>query len=268
LPTVWSNCLAGWWLGGGGNVEPLWFLLVGTSLIYIGGMFLNDAFDVEFDRQHCNERPIPSGRIALDAVWGWGLCGLALGAACLVWPGKLTGGLGLLLVLSVIIYDAVHKKINFSPVLMGICRFLLYLIAASTGANGVTGWAIWGGLAMAAYIMGLSYLARRESLRGPFRLWPLAMLAMPAILALLMNANGYREAAMLLCLVQLLWMLRCVRYTLWSLEPKIGRTVSGLLAGIVLVDWLAMADAPRDIGVVFIAFFVLALLFQRFIPAT
>src|SRR3954466_334869 len=128
LPTVWSNCLAGWWLGGGGKTEALPFLLCGASLIYIGGMFLNDAFDVEFDRQHRKERPIPSGGIALDAVWRWGFAGLALGAVCLLWPGKLTGGLGLLLVFSVLLYDAVHKLIAFSPVLMGLCRFLLYVI--------------------------------------------------------------------------------------------------------------------------------------------
>src|SRR5438309_11599208 len=82
LPTVWSNCLAGWWLGGAGRTEALPFLLIGTSLIYIGGMFLNDAFDVDFDRQHRQERPIPSGQIALDAVWRWGLGGLAVGAVC------------------------------------------------------------------------------------------------------------------------------------------------------------------------------------------
>src|SRR5213075_1303788 len=68
LPTVWSNCLAGWWLGGGGNSGMLPFLFAGVTLLYLGGMFLNDAFDVEFDRQHREERPIPSGRISLATV--------------------------------------------------------------------------------------------------------------------------------------------------------------------------------------------------------
>src|SRR6202021_3338880 len=69
LPTVWSNCLAGWWLAGGGNFKALPLLLAGTSFLYIGGMFLNDAFDVGFDRQRRAERPIPSGQISLAAVW-------------------------------------------------------------------------------------------------------------------------------------------------------------------------------------------------------
>jgi len=42
-----------------------------------------------------------------------------------------------------------------------------------------------------------------------------------------------------------LWVLRSLRTYLWAVERQIGRTVSGLLAGIVFVDWLAVADA-RD----------------------
>ena len=61
LPTVWSNCLAGWWLGGGGNYANLLLLLLGATLLYAGGMFLNDAFDAEFDTQYRRARPIPSG---------------------------------------------------------------------------------------------------------------------------------------------------------------------------------------------------------------
>jgi 4-hydroxybenzoate polyprenyltransferase len=48
LPTVWSNCLAGWWLSGGGNVWKLPLLFFGVSALYTVGMFLNDA---DFDRQ-------------------------------------------------------------------------------------------------------------------------------------------------------------------------------------------------------------------------
>src|SRR5437870_1291348 len=113
LPTVWSNCLAGWWLGGGGDFKNLTFLLAGATFLYIGGMFLNDAFDAEFDRRHRKERPIPSALIELKTVWRWGLAWLALGIFCLVWPGKVTGGLGLALALCIILYDAVHKLIAF-----------------------------------------------------------------------------------------------------------------------------------------------------------
>lgn len=54
--------MAAWILGGGGN-NLLLRLCLGASLLYIGGMFLNDACDVWFDVRHRRERPIPAGHI-------------------------------------------------------------------------------------------------------------------------------------------------------------------------------------------------------------
>lgn len=268
LPTVWSNCLAGWWLGGGGNFDQLPFLFSGVTLIYLGGMFLNDAFDEDFDRQHRRERPIPSGAATAKSVWRWGLVLLGVGAACLYWLGTVAGWLGFALVVCVLVYDAIHKLITFSPVLMGICRFFVYVIAAAVGVSGVTGWAIWCGLALGAYVTGLSFVARRESARGPMQYWPLILLAVPILLALIMNAGPFRPPALLLAAIFGLWVLRCLRHTLWSPVRRVGRTVSGLLAGIVLVDWLAIADAPLELSFVFLGLFLAALLLQRFVPAT
>ncbi len=268
LPTVWSNCLAGWWLGGGGNYKRLPPLLIGATLLYLAGMFLNDAFDQEFDTQYRRSRPIPSGAIPAREVWQIGLGLLGAGLLCFIWLGRAPGILALLLVACILIYDAVHKMITLSPVIMAACRFFLYLVAASTGANGVTGWPIWCGLALAAYIIGLSNLARKESTPGPLQYWPCLLLAMPILLALVMNANGYRRPALLLSCVLALWVVRCLRYTLGGLERNIGRTVSGLLAGIVWVDLLAVADCPQLFALLFIILFLSALVSQRFVPAT
>jgi hypothetical protein len=269
LPTVWSNCLAGWWLGGAGNLEKLPFLLAGTMFLYIGGMFLNDAFDVEFDRQHRTERPIPSGAIMPGAVWRWGLGWLALGVLSLLWLGKLTGGLGLALSLCIVLYDAIHKRVSFGPMLMGMCRFFVYVIAASAACNGVTGWPMWCGLALGLYVIGVSYQARAESTQGALRYWPVLLLGAPIVLALIMNTQSFRQAALLLSIVFGLWVIICLRYSVWSAERDLGRTVSGLLAGIVFVDWLAVGpDAPRTLSVALIALFVMALGLQRFVPAT
>jgi 4-hydroxybenzoate polyprenyltransferase len=78
LPTVWSNCLAGWVLQGRGSAWRFTVLCFGATCLYIGGMYLNDAFDVEFDRRFRRDRPIPSGAISLEAVeagapsgWFW-----------------------------------------------------------------------------------------------------------------------------------------------------------------------------------------------------
>src|SRR6266850_188892 len=211
------------------------------------------------------------GRVSnLPTVWSNCLAGgwLALGMVCLFCAGKVAGELGIALAFCIILYDAIHKLIDFAPVLMGICRFFLYVIAASTGIHGVTGASVWCGLALGAYIVGLSYVARRESRRDVLRYWPLGLLAAPVVLAIIMDVNEYREGALLLSAVLGLWSLRCLRHTLWAEERDIGQTVSGLLAGIVFVDWLAVADAPNNAALVFVVLFLLALFSQKVVPAT
>src|SRR3974390_1835133 len=82
LPTVWSNCLAAWWLGGSGAWGNFGLLCLGATLLYTGGMFLNDAFDVEFDRKYRSERPIASGQVSLRFVWMSTVILLSLGVLC------------------------------------------------------------------------------------------------------------------------------------------------------------------------------------------
>ncbi len=268
LPTVWSNCLAGWLLGGGGNLNALVVLALGATLMYLGGMFLNDAFDVEFDRLHRVERPIPSGAITLAAVWQFGFGLLIGGALILISLGKITGSLAICLMMWILLYDAVHKLVAFSPVIMAMCRIFLYLVACSVGRDGVTGWGVWGGIVLGCYIVGLSYLARRESTKGAIQYWPCLFLAAPIVLSAIMNDESYRQSGWLRCAVLVLWMARCLKSTFGTSDRNVGRTVGGLLAGIVLVDWLVVADAPPELGMVFILLFVAALLFQRLVPAT
>ena len=269
LPTLWSNCLAGWLLGGGGSAWRFFLLCLGGTCLYVGGMFLNDAFDVEFDREYRKERPIPSGQIALDEVWRWGFGWLGVGTVILVLLGKATGALTAILLLCIVLYDAVHKHVGLSPLLMSACRFFLYLVAASSALQGVTGLAVWSALALAAYIVGLSFLARQESTHGTLNSWPCSLLVAPIVLALLVNVGDYRQPALWLSAILGLWIVRCVRHAFLIADPNIGRAVGGLLAGIVLVDWLALAGGESPwIGFAFGLLFLLALVFQRFIPAT
>lgn len=268
LPTVWSNCLAGWLLAGGGDWNRFAWLCAGATLVYVGGMFLNDAFDAEFDTQHRRERPIPSGAISREAVWRWSALLLAGGTGMLGWLGREPAILALQLLACVVLYDAFHKSLDWSPVLMAACRFFLLLTAAASGTRGVDGLAIWSALVLGCYIIGLSYLARRESAPGLIRYWPLVFLAAPLVLAFLVNDGFFREKALVASAMVALWVLRCLRPAFWQSPPDIGKTVSGLLAGICLVDLLSVANQPPQVGVLFFLCFGLALLFQRFVPAT
>jgi len=74
LPTVWTNCLAGALLSGNFSFDiRIFLLLVSMSLLYISGMFFNDAFDYVIDTRERPLRPIPSGQVSVLQVFAWGI---------------------------------------------------------------------------------------------------------------------------------------------------------------------------------------------------
>ncbi len=268
LPTVWSNCLAGWLLGGGGSWSLFTLLCLGATCLYAGGMFLNDAFDAAFDREHRRERPIPSGAIEERVVLPLGCLWLGAGMLILIVTNRTAASLGVLLLVCIVLYDVVHKFVLWSPVLMAACRFFLYLVAASIGETGVTGHAVWSAFALAFYIAGLSFVARVESTGGLASRWPLLLLAAPVALALLINDGEFRTIGVLLGTVVVLWQTHSLLPLFRSHDRSVGVAVSRMLAGIVLVDLLAVAHAPIELSAGFLVLFALALVFQRFVPAT
>jgi 4-hydroxybenzoate polyprenyltransferase len=243
--------------------------MAGVSLLYTGGMFLNDAFDADFDRQRRPERPIPTGKISEQLVWRLGFGQLVAGIFLLLFCGQMAAGAAFFLALFILLYNFCHKFFNAAPWLMGACRFWVYVIAGATGAWGLNGWAIFGGVALAFYVVGLSYVARRESYRGPVPFWPLLLLAAPILLALAMNSGSYRWRAIWISVVLVLWIGRCVRKIFLGGISNVGIIVSNLLAGIVFVDWIAIApDCSRWLSLILLALFGLTKWLQQFVPAT
>jgi 4-hydroxybenzoate polyprenyltransferase len=242
-------------------------------------MFLNDACDVDFDREHRKERPIPAGAISVSAVWKIAIGLLAVGVGLLSIQGGMTALLALGLFNCIFLYNFIHKKYAWSPALIALCRLLLILLAASfafrtTNAEAAFfgqstgGLAMWTALVLGLYVAGLSCLAKVESEPGPVRYWPCLLLAAPIVLAWFVNPGAFRQNALLASAIFGLWVLRSLRCTFWSEPREIGRTVSGLLAGIVLVDLLAVAHVPPGLGLVFVGLFVLSLAAQKYVPAT
>jgi hypothetical protein len=271
LPTVWSDCLAGWWLATGGPVGSVGRLLcvsICVSLLYVGGMYLNDAFDAGFDRHQRASRPIPSGLISEWEVWAWGFGWLMLGLVGLVFMGKTTALYAVLLTLCILVYNAIHKFVVLAPALMGTCRFLVYLTAASVGLSGIPGEVVWKGLALAGYIVGLSCLARKESAPVQIQYWPAIFLLAPVCVAGLFDDGSDILAALVCSVVVTIWAGWSLVQTYGLEHPNVGRAVSRLLAGIALVDLLAVADFSHFATGIFVLCFLLAVALQRYVPAT
>jgi hypothetical protein len=269
LPTVWADCLAAWRLGGQGNTGSLVCVATAASFLYLGGMFLNDAFDAVFDSHHRRTRPIPSGAIAERAVWQWGILWLGVGLTAAVGLGPEALIWAAALCVCILAYNAVHKWTPLAPFLMGMCRFNLYLLAGSASQRGINGEVVWKGLALAAYIVGLSCLARKESSRTRLNFWPALLLATPLVFAALFDDDRFSwMPAIVYSLVLVAWTMWALSRSIGQAEPNVGSTVSRLLAGIVLVDLLAVASGSEPWIGCFGVWFVLSLLLQRFIPAT
>jgi 4-hydroxybenzoate polyprenyltransferase len=166
LPTVWTNVMAGLALNGGA-LDPRVIAIVGvaTSLFYVAGMYLNDAFDWRWDAQHRPERPIPSGEISARAVFVAGFGMMAVGLVLLALgpghPAPFFGGLAL--GACIVIYDVSHKKNPLAPVVMGLCRVAVYVIAALAVAPHLASAVYLGGALQLAYLVALTLVARHET---------------------------------------------------------------------------------------------------------
>lgn len=278
LPTVWSNVLAALLLAGVAQPGALWpVLAVIFSAFYVGGMYLNDAFDREIDRRERPARPIPSGQVSARAVFGWGFAALfaataALGGVAALERVSITKAAlsGAALAALIVFYNAYHKQNPLSPLVMGACRVMIY-IAVAASVEGEWGPPVLiGAGALWCHLIGLTYAAKQEAFNRLARLWPLAFLALPlaygATLAL-------REPLVWPFLAALAaWVLRA----LWFLRSGAGRSVPGavvrLIAAISLLDAVLIAGSGAATAPVWAVVAALGCastrVFQRYVPGT
>jgi hypothetical protein len=276
LPTVWTNTLAGIVLAGGNVADRRTLpLVVALSLFYVAGMYLNDAYDAEIDVRERPERPIPSGQVSADTVFAAGFAMMALGLALLFWTGygvaggteigPVMGGLGL--GAAIVLYNRRHKDNPLSPVLMGICRVLVYVTAGLAVVPDLPT-PLWIGAALLlCYLIGLTYVAKQETLGEVRNLWPLLFLGAPLVYALAGALRSPTAAALAATFV--LW----VGVALWFLRRRrpgdVPRAVVSLIAGIALLDAVLIAGASKfSVAWLAVVGFLLTLALQRFVAGT
>jgi 4-hydroxybenzoate polyprenyltransferase len=274
LPTVWTNVLAGIVLGGGTLAPvPTVLLLVALSLFYVGGMYLNDWFDREVDARERPERPIPSGAVAAAAVRNAGVLLFAAGEACAVRAAWRAGAVGptaiagLALAATIVWYDARHKGVWFAPVVMGLCRVLVYVVAALATGGAITGALTAGAALLLAYLIGLTYAARQETLARLDGVWPLGFLAVPFVAAPLVVPLDVMPVAIWVAF--LIWVVRSVGLLAGRPRRDVPAAVGRLIAGISLLDGLLLAaNGQPGLAVLAVAAVPLTRALQRHVPGT
>lgn len=272
LPTVWTNVLAGAALAGGGaDGFTLVTLATAVSLMYIAGMFLNDVFDLEWDRKHQPSRPLVTGEASLSEVAGLAVVFMATAIVLVLFAAAggrvayaIFSALGLAAL--IVLYDWKHKQWATGPWIMGACRFMVYVTSAAV--VGAWNWQVAGaGLCLLGYIAGITYLARMEHLNTLNSYWPLVLLVLPAGFALYL---GFHEIwSWLLVAALLAWLVRAARYLLPGKKRKVPQAIGALLAGIALID-TAILVALQQYLLAYLAAgaFALCLLLQRKVAPT
>lgn len=276
LPTVWTNVLVGALLAGGSLSDPrLPLLMLALSLFYVGGMFLNDAFDREFDAAHRPERPIPSGQVSVREVFVIGFGLLAAGLLCVAWASRTAQGVPAWRALSaaaalggaIVLYDAHHKNNPLSPLVMGLCRVCVYLTAAFSLTVALPTTVLLAAIALLCHLIGLTYIAKQEHLARIGNLWPLGFLAVPLLYGLALAAS---QPVAWLPLALYAALLAFALHRLSRRAPgDVPRAVVTLIAGMSVLDAVMLAGAGQVLpAVLALLAFVLTLALQRWVSGT
>jgi hypothetical protein len=275
LPTVWTNTLAGVILAGASPEDwRIIVLLLSMTLAYTGGMFLNDAFDAGIDANERPERPIPSGKVSAFSVFVYGYLMLAISvilvALCAhsneggAWKATLSA---IALACAIILYNAWHKANPLSPLIMGLCRMLVYITAAYTVTSTPTSMVFIGALVLLSYLVGLTFTAKQENLGRVKNLWPLLFLAAPIVFAV--NILPTQPNVLWPLLLITLWLLVALRFILRRQAGDIPRAVVSMIAGISLIDAMFIASSSNLVWAsIAVVGFLATLVLQKWVSGT
>ncbi|MFM9914880.1 MAG: UbiA family prenyltransferase [Rhizobacter sp.] len=276
LPTVWTNVLVGVVLAGGVVSDSrLPLLLLALSLFYVGGMFLNDAFDREFDAKHRPERPIPSGRVSAREVFLLGFGMLVVGTAGVAAASRGPDGIPAWRALassaglagSIVFYNAHHKGNPLSPLVMGLCRVFVVFTAAFSVAVVLPSLVFLAAIALLCHLIGLTYIAKQEHLDRIGNLWPLGFLVVPVLYgAVLAGSAPVVWVPLMLYVAVLLFALHLLRR---RARGDVPRAVVTLIACMSLLDSVVLAGSGQIWPAALASLaFLMTLALQRWVSGT
>jgi len=269
-PTVVSNTLAGAALAG-----ALWpdgkmgLVAIAMVLFYTAGMYLNDLLDYALDCRERPERPLPSGIVSRPAATILVIALFAAGSTLLSYVGLLPFLSGLVLIALIICYDRWHKTNPLSPLLMALCRLMVYITAfLAFSGQSLLALLIPGGL-LVLYVIGLTYIAKTENKPSMTNVSIVATLFLPTVYFTIRQLEQLHWPTLLLVLFFTIWVAYSISFAFRSPKRQIGRTVGQLIAGISLLDGLVLATAGSLLGAsLALLAFGLTLFLQRYVRGT
>jgi 4-hydroxybenzoate polyprenyltransferase len=150
LFTAVADPLAGWFIAG--QTVPLCSALGASACLYASGIVFNDCFDYAADCRNRPERPLPRGNLSRPFAWTLAVV-LMLGGFALA-PNLRA----LVIAASILVYNGIRKW----PWLLGLCR----AFNMTLGMNIIVQ---WPPMVLGAYVIILSFIARREEAQPKLR---------------------------------------------------------------------------------------------------
>ena len=266
LPTIWTNVLVGISISHRSFSFSELFLFISLCFYYIGGMFLNDAFDAKIDAKERKNRPIPSGCISCKEAFSIGFSLLLISNFLLFFISFSSGIWGIFLFASIVFYNFSHKNNPFSPCIMALCRFIVYIISAQA-IHSI--FLYTTGFLLFCYIIGLTGIARQEARNTFTGKWFLLPLFLPCVcFPFIYRQIFFNNFSLILYFLFLCWILF---HTYFLLQHKLAIPIfiGRLIAGICLWDGLVISSLWLHIfTIVCLCCLVLTLFFQRYIPGS
>jgi 4-hydroxybenzoate polyprenyltransferase len=274
LPTTFSNVLVGsaigiasggtlrWWV-----VALLWLAI---ASFYVAGMALNDLADASVDAQERPGRPIPSGRVSRRGALAFilGLFFVGLGLLSII--SLLALAAGTVLVSLIVIYDLIHLHFPGSVIFMGLCRGLIYVIAA-IAMRWPPDWTLLGPFAGAITIYTVSFtvIARSETKEQlDLRKWISILIPIIVIVpAIILRPSPWHWTIAALVLT-LAWLVQSIS-AVFATPLRTREAVMTWISGFCLIDglYLTLLNQPW-LAAIASACFVLTVLSQRRIAGT
>ncbi len=242
IPSVVSNLGVGVPLGtiaGGEGLSWPWLLSLAAILLYVGGNFLNDWADRDWDKLHRPERALPNGMFSGKSYLFTALVCFGAGLATAILYGWLAITVSVALVWFIVYYTEIHKKTSLSVIPMGMCRACLPLLGYVAVSGSISGPAFFPSAALLIYIIALSMSARGESRSDvqPAEKWQArGLLFAGGILAAILPLVIEPTFGWIGLIPFLIWLALCIT----KFRTPIPVHVSALLAGIPLVDWVIL----------------------------
>jgi len=273
LPTIWSNVLAGAALAAVGiDLVSVFIVLVAMSLVYTAGMFFNDVFDREYDRQNRPDRPIPAGETSSSSVRLWATAMMVVALLLLGFNVSLSAietwypvFAGAILCALVLLYDWRHKANPFGPLIMGSCRGMVYITAA---LSLFPGFSIQLGIAvlcLTAWVLGLTMVAKGKNVFAGF------IVLIVSVNVIIFSAANHALDLYVSIILSALSITLVYGFVYLCRDGKYWNPVTLLIASISLLDAMvivSMMGTFNGLAMTAVGLFFVTLLFQRFIEGS